>query len=194
MIIGDTSVFAIESGITKAYERLGFRALGYFIIHIGGRSYGKRSADGTLLACSFDEVERRIAMRGTQNVSFAAEPDAGKIAEAFRGAIYADSQEERYFDIPRAEFTEMLYSNRIVWAPDGDEAFDDGSYILQFDILDSIRLIAFKCREEFPFDSATLSDVLLAAHDFYGVLQKWHDAFHEEWASMQKEAEPDSPG
>ena len=31
MLIGDPSEFAVESGITKAYERLSFRALGYFV-------------------------------------------------------------------------------------------------------------------------------------------------------------------
>src|ERR1700730_1957856 len=80
LIIGNTSLFAIESNITKAYERLSFRGLGSFVIHVGGRSYARSSADGTLLACSFDEVERRIEMHGTHNVSFAAKPDAGKIA------------------------------------------------------------------------------------------------------------------
>jgi hypothetical protein len=192
LIIGNTSLFAIESSVTKAYERLSFRGLGFFLIHIGGRSYGERSADSTMLACSFDEVERRIAMRGSHNVSFATEPDAGKIADAFRDVVYGDRPKESYFDIPQMQFAEMLHLNRIVWAPDGDEAFDDGSYILQFDILDSVRLIAFKCGQGFFHDPATLSDISLPAEDFYGLLHKWHDAFEAEWGSMQKEAESGS--
>jgi hypothetical protein len=58
MIVGDPSVFAIESEITRAYERLSFRALGYFVIYVCGRSYGVRAPDATMLACSFDAVEK----------------------------------------------------------------------------------------------------------------------------------------
>jgi hypothetical protein len=145
-----------------------------------------------MLGCSFDEVGRRIAMRGTHNVSFAAESDAGKIADAFRDAVYSDSPKESYFDIPQVRFAEMLHLKRIVWAPDGDEAFDDGSYILQFDILDYVRLIAFKCGQGFFHDPATLSDISVLAEDFYGLLRKWHDAFEAEWALMRKGAESGS--
>ena len=80
----------------------------------------------------------------------------------------------------------MISSKRIIWAPDGDEAFDDGSYVLQFDVGDRVRLIAFKSCPGHFYDRATLSDVSLAADDFYCVLQKWHDAFEAEWASMPK--------
>jgi hypothetical protein len=123
MIVGDPSVFAIESEITRAYERLSFRALGYFVIYVCGRSYGVRAPDATMLACSFDAVEKRIANRGKHVAPFAAE-DAGKIADAFLRALYADKQEDKlFFGIPQPEFSGVLYSKYIVWAPDGDEAF-----------------------------------------------------------------------
>lgn len=192
MIIGNTSLFVIESSITKAYERLSFRGLGFFIIHVGSHAYGVRSADSTLLACSFDEVERRIARRGNHSVSFATEPDAAKMADSFRDAVYGETPKASYFDIPQLQFAEMIRSKRIVWAPDGDEAFDDGSYVLQFDIRDAVRLIAFKCGPGFFPDPTTLTDVSLQAEDFYGILQKWHDAFEAEWASSPKETESGS--
>ena len=34
MIVGDLGTFAIESSVTKAYQRLNFRALGLFVLHI----------------------------------------------------------------------------------------------------------------------------------------------------------------
>jgi len=80
LIDGKPSVLGIESSITRAYQRLSFRALGFFVIYVCGRCYGRRSSDSTMLACSYDEVERRIAMRGTHTVPFANESDAGKIA------------------------------------------------------------------------------------------------------------------
>jgi hypothetical protein len=37
----------------------------------------------------------------------------------------------------------------------------------------------------------TLSDIWLAADDFYCVLQGWHDAFEAEWASTPKTSDAD---
>lgn len=188
MIVGDPSILGIESRITRAYERLSFRALGFFVIHVGGRRYGVYKPDATMLACSFDAVQRRIADRGTHTASFATESDAGQIADAFRNAIYAEDQEESYFGIPLAEFNRLFdrNSNDLIWAPDGDEAFDDGSYVLQFDVEDRVRLIAFKFDEGYHHDPATLSDVWLPADDFYRVLQQWLDTFEAERACMPK--------
>lgn len=186
MLIGNPSVLGIESSITRAYERLSFRGLGFFVIHIGGQCYGVKSPDATLLANSFDDVERRVAMRGSHSVPFATEADAGKIADAFRNAIYAERQQESYFGIPLSEFCQMIHSKRIVWAPDGDGAFDDSSYVLQFDIGERVRLIAFKSGQSYLHNPSTLSDMWLEADDFYHVLRHWHDAFAAEWASMPK--------
>jgi hypothetical protein len=190
LIIGDPSVFAIESSITEAYERLSFRGLGLFVIYVSGLCYGIRSAESTMLACSFDEVGRRIRMRGGHTVPFAAETDGGGIADAFRNAIYSEEPRESHFGIPLPRFREMIYSKRIVWAPDGDEAFDDGSYVLQFDVEDRVRLIAFKSVPGHTYDPATLRNTYLVADDFYGLLQRWHGAFENEWASLPKAGGP----
>jgi hypothetical protein len=74
-------------------------------------------------------------------------------------------------------------------APDGDEAFDDGSFVLQFDVGDRVRLIAFKSCHNYLHDAGSLSDVWLAADDFYGILRQWHDAFESEWESTPKTEE-----
>jgi hypothetical protein len=191
LIIGNPSSLAIESSIMRAYQRLSFRALGFLIIYVGGRCYGRRSPDSTMLACSYDEIERRIATRGGHTAPFANDSDAGKIADAFRNAFYAERQKESYFGIPLTEFADVIQSNRIVWAPDGEEGFDDGSYVLQFDVRDRVRLIAFKSQGH-GYDPATLSDVWLSGDDFYNVLQQWHDAFEAEWESTPKASEASS--
>jgi hypothetical protein len=190
MMIGNLAIFAIESEITRAYESLGLRALGFFVLHIGGRRYGVHEPDATMLANSFDEVRARIASCGKHTAPFASEPDGGVIADAFRNAVYADEQEESFFGIPLAVFSKFFYMpNRVMWAPDGDEAFDDGSYVLQFDVESRVRLIAFKSNEGFRHAPGTLSDVWLPADDFYNVLREWHDAFESEWVSAPKSAE-----
>jgi hypothetical protein len=188
MVIGNPSVFAIESEIAQAYQRLSQRALGFFVVHVGGRRFGICESHATMLGCSFDAVQRRIARRGTHTAAFATEPDAGKIADAFRNAVYAEDRDEDYFGIPRAEFRKLFNqgSSDLMWAPDGDEAFDDGSYVLQFDVEDRVRLIAFKSCDGYIHDPVALSDVWLPADDFYRVLQRWQEAFDSEWAVMPK--------
>jgi len=143
--------------------------------------------DATMLACSFSEVERRLIRRGQHTAPFATE-EAGEIADAFRNAIYAEEQEESYFGIPLPDFAKLFSGNSsdLMWVPDGDEAFDEGSYVLQFDMDDRARLIAFRCLEGYRHDPASLSDVWLSADAFYDVLQQWHDAFEAEWASLPK--------
>jgi len=79
VIVGNPAALALESGITEAYARLSFRALGFFVIHVGGRSYGVRSSDATMLACSFDQVKKRIVDRGGHTAAFATEVDPGNL-------------------------------------------------------------------------------------------------------------------
>jgi hypothetical protein len=187
MIIGDPSVFAIESGISQAYDRQSFLALGFFVIYVGGHCYGVREFDATMLACSFNEAKRRIANRGNHIASF-AESDAEQIARAFRSAVYADEQEKSYFGIEMSDFRRHFdqEANSLLWAPDGDAAFDDGSYVLHFDLEKRVRLIAFKSIENYGYDPTTLSEAWMAADRFYDILMHWIDSFETEWKRFKK--------
>lgn len=188
MIVGDPARLAIESSITRAYSRLSFRALGFFVLHIGGRVYGVRAPDATMLANSFDQVRERLADRGTHIAPFAAHQDAGKIADAYRLAGYAPDQETKsFFGMPQPEFSDLICRRRLVWAPDGDEAFDDGSYVLQFDCGHAVRLVGFKFSEEgYLHQPGTLSDLWMEADEFYSVLAQWIAAFEAEWNAADK--------
>jgi hypothetical protein len=185
MTIGDTSTFAIESEITRAFARLSFRGLGFFVIHVAGQRYGIKSPGQSMLACSFDEVARRINRRGTHQAPF-AEAAAFDIAAAYTSAVYLDNNgNENYFGMSEAQFTKTLYSNSPVWAPDGDEAFDDSSYVLQFDVGDRVRLIAFK-RPDSLVDPASMREIWLSSDTFYSSLRQWRDTFITEWESLPK--------
>jgi hypothetical protein len=185
MTVGDTSSFAIESEITRACERLSFRGLGFFVIHVAGQRYGIKSPGQTMLACSFDEVGRRINGRGTHQAPF-AEAAAIDIANAYTSAVYLDNNgNQTYFGMSEAQFTKTLYSNSLVWAPDGDEAFDDSSYVLQFDVGDRVRLIAFK-RPDSLVDPASMREIWLSSDTFYNALREWRDTFLAEWKSLPK--------
>jgi len=187
MTVGNPLTFAIESDITQAYEQVSFRALGFFVIHIGGRAYGIREADATMLACSLDEVNTRLAKRGLHTASFVIE-SALEIANIVRYAIYADHEEGRtLFGLSRKELAERICSSHLIWAPDGDEAFDDGSYVLQFDVGHRVRLIGFRCLPSGNCDPETLADVWIDENEFYSTLKTWSDGFLAEWKRAPKQ-------
>jgi len=188
MIIGDPARFALESRITTAYSKPGLRALGLFVIHICGKRYGVYEPDATMLACSLDEVRERISWRGRHTTPFSHEQDAGKIADAYRRAVYAPHQEkETFFGLPHAEFRALIYQSKLVWAPDGDEAFDDGSFVLQLDKEEHVRLIGFKTKQEgYEHEPSTLADVWIDANEFYRILEEWSSAFEKEWCAAPK--------
>ncbi len=187
MIVGDPLVFAIESEFTKAYERLSFRALGFFAIYVGNYCYGLRSPEATMLACSYDAVNRRLKGRGRHQASFAAVTDAGKLADAVRLVLYADSgHNDQYYGLDQQQFSDVIYANDLLWAPDGDEAFDDGSYVLQFDLGEQVRVIAFQRGDGYVHERTSLRDIWLPSGDFYRVLEQWRDAFEAEWIAAPK--------
>jgi hypothetical protein len=184
LLVGNPSVLAIESSITVPYEEPGQRALGFLILHVGGKSYGIRSPQATLLACSFDEVRRRIARRGQHRVDFGSDPNAGRIVDAVRAALYDNErQSEIFFGMSAAELQDALASNEIMWAPDGDAAFDDGGHVLQFDQGNAVRLIAFKNTISGDDVLGTLVEVTLGGDEFYGLLDKWQSLFEAQWAT-----------
>ncbi len=185
MIIGNPLKFAIESEITQASERSSQMALGFFVIYVMGRSYGVRAPNATMLGASFNEVHHRIAGRGSHGLPVVMEADAGSVASAFRRAVYGECEEdELFFGMSAAQFRDATYSNHLVWAPDGDEAFDDGSYVLQVESQNQVRLIAFVGTPDFLYDPSSLRDLRLSGDEFYTVLQDWHDGFDAEWRSF----------
>jgi hypothetical protein len=187
MIVGDPNTFAIESEISVAYERLSQRALGFFALHVGGRCYGVRDWDATMLACSFDGVGVRIKDRGAHAAGAIADRTAEVVAKAFSRAIFMEhDSNEIFFGMQSRTFSDLIHSSKIMWAPDGDEAFDDSSYVLQFDIERDVRLIAFSRAADDYLDAGSLRDVWLPQEDFYRILQQWHEAFVAEWASLAK--------
>jgi len=80
----------------------------------------------------------------------------------------------------------LIYTSRLVWASDGDQAFDDGSYELQFDLKDRVRLIALKSGAECGYDPHTIREAFLSVDEFYGSLRQWRGAFEVEWEIMPK--------
>lgn len=182
MIIGQTSFFAIESEINVAFPRRSLQGLGYFRIHVGGIAYGVKAPDATMLANSFDEVNTRVAARGSHQAHFGAHADAGELADTIAASIYGPEVSNTLAkEWPEERMMDALTAGRIVWAPDGDEAFDDSSLVVHFDIGDRVRIVGFKRDDDHTHHvPASLRDVSMQADSFYGILQHWSEAFTSE--------------
>lgn len=182
LICGNPDIFAIESSITEAFENPGQRALGYFLIEVSGKSYGVRSPAATLLACSFDAVGRRLKRRGSHCLPFNTDLSAAQIVDTVRGAIYDEHrQNDTFFGLSADQFNSVLTANEVIWAPDGDAAFDDGGHVLQFDRGDMVRLIAFRNAADSRVVIESTSEAHLTADEFYHILRSWYHAFETEW-------------
>jgi len=177
MLVGDQGSFAIESAITQLLPGRSRSGLGWFVVHVGGKLHGVRQPSATLVDCSFDEVRNRIARRGTHQVPPLTDVRAAAIVDAFLDALYRETARDSYFDMTGSEFGSYISDSKIQWAPDGDQAFDDGSYILQFDIGSKVRLIAFQNLES-PADTASsIKEQWLESDAFYGILSEWSERF-----------------
>jgi hypothetical protein len=159
-------------------------ALGFFIIHVLGNEYGIRAPDASMLANSYDAVKERLNEERRHAVFFSRHHSANDIATSFMDAVYGCNPEVRlYFGESHDIFTSILGSRKLVWAPDGDSAFDDGSYVLQFDVGDNVRVIAFKSKAD---GIEMLSDVFVDSMCFYKLLSEWVEKFEQEWNLFPK--------
>lgn len=185
--IGDRSLFAIESSITRAFERPSLRALGYFVIYVGAQRYGIEAPDASMLACSFDEVARRLTARGKHVAPFSSFSDVAEIVRAHNKTIWeGGSKDCNFFGMSGAEVRDAFINGEISWAPDGDAAFDDGSRVLQFDVGDMVRLVGYRSHVSFGQIQASISDQMINADVFYGILADWHHRFDAEWSMTPK--------
>lgn len=179
MLVGDQNIFAIESGVMKSYPRKGSLALGYFLIYVGNMKYGVKEADATMLGCSYGEVQRRLSKRGTHNFEL-ARLEGTELAQLLYSSVYYDIDKPRSSVGCSEQALKQFWDNNITWAPDGDEAFDDGSHVYQFDIGETVRILAFKtCDGTYEIDQKTFRDITLDSYIFYGVLQEWQNSFQE---------------
>jgi hypothetical protein len=183
LIQGDKRKFAIESVITQPFARISERALGYFNIWLNGNRYGVARQDATMLAASYDGVLNRLNNRGHHKASFGF--DRGdEIARAYLAALYdGPSQNQMFFGLSAESFREYIHQSGVIWAPDGDAAFDDGSHVLQFDEDARVHLVAFKNLGCGSSSALNLSEIWLDCESFYETLETWRQRFESEWST-----------
>lgn len=181
MLIGNKSSFAIDTHIEEKLESKSLLGIGYFNIILADRRFGVCEVDATTLGCSYDNIVTRINDRGNHVAPFGEVADAHSVAKIFRDVMYINGEDgEPVFDLPRKTFMDLIYNNKLMWAPDGDEAFDDGSFVLHFDIGNDVRLIGFYTNVDTYCDEDTLVDIRISANEYYGILDSWRSKFEKE--------------
>ncbi len=129
-MIGNRDIFAIESSIFEGYDSPGQMALGFFVLYVGGRLYGYREPDSTLIGTSFNGMRKRIADRGNHKSPLPSDADAAEIAITLSHANSLDDIDDmQLYGIPRLQFFSALNSNDCILAPDNEQGFDDGSHV-----------------------------------------------------------------
>jgi hypothetical protein len=171
--------------MSSAYNSPSIYGIGYFVIHIKDNIYGIKSKGATALACSYDAVIDRIKKRGTHICpEFITDLSALELSDLFEGVLYRDKKEYKMPDnigVLHNELSDIVYQNELLWVPDGDEAFDDGSRIIQFDIEQTVRLIGYKSLHKNKIDIKTLTDLTMDAEQYYTTLENWSNNFYNEW-------------
>lgn len=170
MIVGSAENFALESGLSCPVKNTSQQALGFFLIHLGGVEFGVRDSEATLLGCSIDTVEQRLATRGCHVSERLASLSAKELADLYLSSFYDETGHST-----RTQ-NDFLDGN-VIWCPDGDAAFDDGSHVLQFDQGKHVRLVAFRNDDG---NSSDLTERTILADDYYSILKTWLSEFRKE--------------
>lgn len=183
IVVGNTNLFAIESNVSVFYQSKGQLALGYFVVYIRDVCYGVKLIDATLLACSFYQIDDILKKRTSHTLLF-SEVDAQDLADMYLAVIYAENSGDcLYFGKSAQEIKQILYESDVIWAPDGDAAFDDGSHILLFNFGHMVRLIAFKNSESYI--ATNLQELLIPSDSFYDILDEWKRQFESQLHSKR---------
>lgn len=175
------SKFVIGFEISKVFPEPSLVALGCMSITINGVQYGVADKDASFLACSRDAIEQRIEEAGSFLAPEIDEMDAAELAKCVLIGRYADSESIESLRYNRSKnIYQYVCENQILWIPDGDSAFDDGSHILHMDAHNGkVRLVGWKKDGEISIREDTLQDLWLESSIFYGELSNWLKRFTE---------------
>jgi hypothetical protein len=182
ILVGDVNIIAVESYVDQFLPAKGQLGVGYFIIHVAGRVFGVKDRRASVLGNSYYEVCERIGRRGKHDLSFSGQVDAKELSLSVLNILY--DRGFKKFPLSTELETEMervLYTSNIIWAPDGDEAFDDGSHVLQIDEGRHARVIALVNHETEDLTIDSIVELRISADEFYEILYSWSRKFEEEW-------------
>lgn len=181
---GNRSIFGIESGVFEFIENPNQLGIGYFIIQMDGKEFGVKKERATILGNSYWEIKARLARKGRHTISFGEVASAAAISCSIANIIYNRHFKSEILNAEEIdELVRKLYENDLVWAPDGDSAFDDGSHIIQIDCENYVRLICFNNDETEDATLNSIVDLKISSLEYYGILADWRAQFSQNWTS-----------
>ena len=178
IVLGHSDSFMLDTCVSLIYpgNRIS-KSLGWFNIWISGHRYGCHEPDSTLLGNSYDRVGAIIRNRGGHTSALSEYP-ANDIALRLGGACFGGLEFAEVQGMSSDELYADVIRRRLWWAPDGDEAFDDGSNVIIFDIGASVRLVGFRMTD----NAEAVVDVHESAVPeavFYDLLIEWRNRFEK---------------
>lgn len=182
ILVGSCEYFAIESYADEFIASESQMAVGYFVIYADGKRYGVHNSRACVLGNSYDEVISRIKREGTHKFISSSQTDAIDLAIHVVNFIYDRGFQESAIQSEwKHELDEALYTNSLVWAPDGDAAFDDGSHVIQIDEGENVRIVAFVNAETQNELEESVADIRIERDAFYDMLRTWSKHFDCQW-------------
>ncbi len=173
IVVGTKSRFAVETCVSAVFPENRNSLLGYFVIHILGQRYGVYEPDASMLGNSIDVVLSLIENEGFHKLSIAKDFPAETFVRWYMRCFSEyDTPEQRMLGNTGSNLWDEFKRNEILWAPDGDEAFDDGSHVFVLDYESTVRLIGCTYRDYQPIEG-TVESVMLERSEFYGILRQW---------------------
>lgn len=178
IVLGHSDSFMLDTCVSFIYpgNRI-TNAIGWFNIWISGHRYGCHEPDSTALAHSYDCVGAIIRNRGG-HTSALSEYSADDVALRLGGACFGDLEFTEVQGMSSDELYADVIRRRLWWAPDGDEAFDDGSNVILFDVGAHVRLVGFRMTD----DAESVVDVhesTVPEAVFYDLLIEWRNGFEK---------------
>ncbi|MCA9290144.1 MAG: hypothetical protein KDA25_03385 [Phycisphaerales bacterium] len=167
-LFGDQQRFAVEVRYGSDSARDIGSAFGRFRLWIRGQSFGCPGDSSSCFAPSGESLRQRWRQRGQHHADWVDRERPLAALREVHELVYLltdDDLAERGLQPNR-----VAEAVNLMMAPDGSEAFDDGSLVIQWDTDDQVIVAGTIVTDEGVDDSIAL--IALANNEFYGIIQE----------------------
>ncbi len=176
MLFGNKEKFAIEFEVKEIYHDKRFIGDGFFVVYIDGFMYGRKEDDATSFGCIRSTLKYFDVLQSPSKNPF-NKYECYELCDKFYDTAYR--MERRYKEeeikdfIKEAEITYDKRENCLLdyWTP-MEEAFDDGSFVLQLNEGDSVRLLGFKTSDDETYNIENVHGAIIQKEKFSSIIQE----------------------
>lgn len=176
MLFGNKEKFAIEFEVKEIYHDKRFIGDGFFVVYIDGFMYGRKEDDAT----SFGAI--RGTLRESHDSFFHLKNPFFHYKDFETCDKYYDCSYRlvnRYTEDNLKDFRDVYkigYEHNgerfiVSWAQ-MEEAFDDGSFVLQLNEGDSVRLLGFKTSDDETYNIENVHGAIIQKEKFSSIIQE----------------------